>query len=64
MTNSNNNIDVSELVANIVNHPNFRQTLKNILQSSLPLNTVSSDSNTLAIASGSLVVLGLVTATP
>ena len=60
MTNSSNNIDVGELVANIVNHPNFRQTLTNILQSSLPLNTVISDSNTLAIASGSLVVLGLV----
>ena len=30
MANSNSNIDVGELVANIVNHPDFRQTLTNI----------------------------------
>ena len=53
--NSNSNIDVGELVANIVNHPDFRQTLTNILQSSSSLNTASSDSNTLATsASGGL----------
>ena len=53
--NSNSDIDVGELVANIVNHPDFRQTLTNILQSSSSLNTASSDSNTLATsASGGL----------
>ena len=54
MANSNSNIDVGELVANIVNHPDFRQTLTNILQSSSSLNTASSESTTLATASGSL----------
>ena len=53
--NCNSNIDVGELAANIVNHPNFSQTLTNILQSSSSLNTASSDSNTLATsASGGL----------
>ena len=53
--NSNSNIDVGELVANTVNHPDFRQILTNILQSLLSLNTASSDSNNLATsASGSL----------
>ena len=52
--NSNSNIDVGELAANVVNHPDFRQTLTNILQSSSLLNTASSDSNTLATASGGL----------
>ena len=41
MAHSNSNIDVGELVANIVNHPDFRQTLTNILQSSSSLNTAS-----------------------
>ena len=54
MAHSNNNIDLGELVANTVNHPDFRQTLTNILQSSLSLNTASSESNPLATASGSL----------
>ena len=54
MAHSNSNIDVGELVANIVNHPDFRQTLTNILQSSSSLNTASSESNPLATASGSL----------
>ena len=42
--NSNSNIDVGELAANVVNHPDFRQTLTNILQSSSLLNTASSHS--------------------
>ena len=46
--NCNSNSDLGQLVANIVNHPDFRQTLTNILQSSSSLNTASSDSNTLA----------------
>ena len=45
--NTNSNIDFGEPVANIVNHPDFRQTLTNILQCSSSLNTASSDSNTL-----------------
>ena len=54
MANSISNIDVGELVANILNHPNFRQTLTNILQSSSSLNTAASESNPIATASGSL----------
>lgn len=51
MFNSNSNIDVGEVV---VYHPDFPQTLTNILQSLSSLNTASSDGNTLAKAISSL----------
>ena len=54
MANSNSLINDGQLVANIVNHPDFRLTLANILQSPSSLNTASNDSNTIATASGSL----------